>query len=75
MFALTLKVLFNDLFGGIHAALVEVIAFPVLVTSTSSRLPSLPVVLVGIPRRLIGTLIFIIFFEFPLLKDRGPYRL
>jgi hypothetical protein len=43
--ALTLKVLFNDLFGGIHAALVVVIAFPVLLTS----LPSLPVALVGIP--------------------------
>ena len=69
--ALTLKVLFNDLFGGIHAALVVFIAFPVLLTS----LPSLPVVLVGIPGRLVGALIFIILFEFPLLKNRGPYRL
>ena len=68
---LTLKVLFNDLFGGIHAALILVFAFPVLVTS----LPSFSVVLVGIPRWLIGTLIFIILFEFPLLKDGGPYRL
>ena len=46
MCELTLKVLFNDLFGGIHAALILVIAFPVLVTG----LPSFSVVIVGIPR-------------------------
>lgn len=42
----TLKVLFDDLLCGIHSALVVVIAFPVLLTTS---LPSLTVVLVGIP--------------------------
>lgn len=46
MCELTLKVLFNDLFGGIHATLIVVIVLPVLVTG----LPSFSGILVGIPR-------------------------